>query len=47
MDFILGQLISLTNLIHIIPGQFVNKPFKDTFFSLLAYFVQDISWETL
>ena len=26
MDFISGQLISLTNAIHRIPGQFVNKP---------------------
>ena len=26
MDFISGQLISLTKLIHKIPGQFVNKP---------------------
>ena len=26
MDFISGQLISLTNLIHRIPGHFLNKP---------------------
>ena len=28
VDFIPGQLISLTNPIHKIPGQFVNKPEK-------------------
>ena len=33
MDFISGQLISLTNPIHTIPGQFVNKPW----FSLIHY----------
>ena len=31
MDFISGQLISLTNRIHRIPGQFVNKPGKGLF----------------
>ena len=31
MDFIPGQLISLTNSIHKISGQFVNKPGKRLF----------------
>ena len=31
MDFISGQLISLTNPIHRILGQFVNKPWKRLF----------------
>ena len=30
VDFISGQLISLTNPIHMIPGQFVNKPGEDS-----------------
>ena len=29
MDFISGQLISLTNPIHMIPGRYVNNMDKD------------------
>ena len=49
MDFISGHLISLTNPVHRIPDQFVNKPgwrlFCDRALSILPYlFGKQIQW---